>query len=101
MTPSELLLALAALLSSLSGAILAFVIWAKRPRYRRGRRSLVIFEGASSSAPPVPSPSRPDEGASQSFRPPRTWTDMRDVPVADVEDDAGAGGAGVPQKSVL
>lgn len=86
MTPSELLLAAAALVSSFSGAILAFVLWIQRPRYRRGRVSW--FEGSRPSAPVAPFPSRPDEGSSLSFRPPRTWTDMSEVPVADVEDDS-------------
>ena len=92
MTLTETLLASAAILASLSGAILAFVLWLKRPRYRRARR-LGWLEGHRPSAPFAHLTRRPDEGSSLSVRPPRLWTDANDVPVADVEDDTRASGA--------
>ena len=97
MTLTETLLATAAILASLSGAILAFVLWAKRPRYRRARR-FSWEEGHSSSAPLARITRRPDEGSPLSVRPPRLWTESRGVPVADVEDDTRASGAEVPSR---
>ena len=94
MTLTETLLACAAVLASLSGAIVAFVLWLKRPRYRRGRRLTWIEDPSPSASLAIPR--RPDEGSSRSVRPPRLWTDSSGVPVADVEDDTRASGAEVP-----
>lgn len=93
MTTSELLLGLAAILASISGAMVAFVLWVQRPRYKRGRRS--TWRTTHSSALPASSPRRPDEGPLVSARTPRTRVDVASVPVADVEDDALAGSAEV------
>lgn len=96
MTPSELLIATALLLTCLSGALLALVLWLKRPRYRRrGRRGRTVLVSVNPSAPPAHYPSRPDEGSLLSSRPPRMTDDEGSVPVADVEDDSWVGGAEV------
>lgn len=93
MSTIELLLGLAAILASLSGAMVAFVLWVQRPRYKRGRRS--TWRTSHSSALPASSPRRPDEGSLGSVRTPRTRIGSASVPVADVEDDAQAGSAEV------
>jgi hypothetical protein len=92
MTTIEFLLGLAAVLASLSGAMVAFVLWIQRPRYRR--RSWTR-RGMSPSALSASSPSRPDEGSFVSVRAPRMRTEAHGVPVADVEDDTPAGSAEV------
>ena len=94
MTLTETLLACAAVLASLSGAIVAFVLWSKRPRYRRARRFTWIEAPNPSASLAIPR--RPDEGSPLSVRPPRLWTGSDGVPVADVEDDTRASGAEVP-----
>lgn len=99
MTPSELLIAAALLLTCLSGALLALVLWLKRPRYRRGRRGRTVLVSVNPSAPPAHYPSRPDEGSLLSSRPPRMTADEGSVPVADVEDDSWVGGAEVLQRA--
>lgn len=94
MTLTETLLISAAVLASLSGAMLAFVLWLRRPRYRRGRR-VTWIDGSRPSAS-LAIPRRPNEGSPLSVRPPRIWTESDGAPVADVEDDTRASGAEAP-----
>ena len=95
MAPTELLLATAAVLGALSSATFAFVAWAQRPRYRRGRRVFAANASLSSSALPTHTPSRRDEGSSLPPHSPRTRGGLVDGSVADVEDGAWVRSAGV------